>query len=56
MSLTNLQLKLKGREAKVRCRDRVGCSCEQPLLHGQGSTKGMAARGCMCQVWSERTV
>ena len=46
MSVTNLQLKLKGREAKVRCRDRVMCSCEQPLLHGQGSTKGMVARGC----------
>jgi len=31
---------------KVRCRDRVGCCCEQPLLHGQGNTKGMVARGC----------
>jgi hypothetical protein len=27
MSVTNLQVKLKGREEKVRCRDRVRCSC-----------------------------
>jgi hypothetical protein len=46
MSVTNLQLKLKGREEKVRCRDRVRCSCKQPLLHEQGSTKGVVARGC----------
>jgi hypothetical protein len=45
MSVTNLQLKLKGREAKVRCRDRVKCSCEQPLLHGQGWRRFRPRRG-----------
>jgi hypothetical protein len=59
MSVTNLRIKLKGREAidTVRCRDRVGCTVASSRCYmDKVVLKGMGGCTWVCQVWSGYTV
>ena len=46
ISSVNLQLKLKGRVAAVRCSAGSECGCERSIAHGAGSTGRLMRRGC----------
>jgi hypothetical protein len=46
MSSANLTLKLKGREATVRCCADSECDCEGVIAYGTGSTGRLMRKGC----------
>jgi hypothetical protein len=46
MSSSNLQLKLKGRKAMVRCRAGAVCGCDRSIAYGTGRVGRPMRKGC----------
>jgi hypothetical protein len=47
ISSANLQMKLKGRKAMVRCRSGTECDYDRSIAYGTGSVGRLMRKGCV---------